>query len=164
MTEIWKPGKANIPDNKNNAIMFSTDHLHPLIVHFPIAIITTGFLFEVVSLFFRREKCLSKTGFYLMVLGSIAAIAGWSSGHLFTDEPTQGEILKVFLKHETGALVTMILIISGTIFRIWLMVKKKEDSPLKWIAFMFYLLAFIAVTFTGYMGGTMVYNFMIGGQ
>jgi hypothetical protein len=44
------------------------------------------------------------------------------------------------------------------------MVKKKEDSPLKWIAFMFYLLAFIAVTFTGYMGGTMVYNFMIGGQ
>jgi uncharacterized membrane protein len=144
--------------------MFSIDHLHPLIVHFPIAIITTGFFFEVVSLFFRREKCLSKTGFYLMVLGSIAAIAGWATGHLFTDEPTQGEILKVFLKHETGALVTMILIIAGTIFRIWLMVKRREDTPLKWIAFLFYLLAFMAVTFTGFMGGTMVYNFMIGGQ
>jgi uncharacterized membrane protein len=96
------------------------------------------------------------------VLGSLGAIAAWSTGHLFTEEPTQGEILKVFVRHETGALITMILIIAGTIFRIWLMVKKKEETPLKWIAFGFYLLAFIAVTFTGFMGGTMVYDFMIG--
>jgi len=142
--------------------MFNTDHLHPMIVHFPVALITVGFIADVVSLFFKNEKCLSKTGFYLMVLGSLAAFAAWSSGHLFTEEPTQGEILKVFLRHETGALVTMILIISGTIFRIWLMVKKKEETPLKWIAFGLYLLAFIAVTITGYMGGSMVYDFMLG--
>jgi uncharacterized membrane protein len=142
--------------------MISTDHLHPMIVHFPIALITVGFIAEVVSLFFKSEKCLSKTGFYLMILGSLAAIAGWASGHLFTEEPTQGEMLKVFHSHETGALITMILILAGTIFRIWLLVKKKEETQLKWIAFGFYLLAFVAVTFTGYMGGTMVYNFMIG--
>ena len=145
-----------------NAIMFNTDHLHPMIVHFPIALITVGFIAEVVSLFFKSEKCLSKTGFYLMVLGSLAAIAAWSSGHLFTEEPTQGEILKVFLRHKTGALITMILIVAGTIFRIWLMVKKKEDTHLKWIAFVFYLLAFFAVAFTGFMGGSIVYDFMIG--
>jgi uncharacterized membrane protein len=142
--------------------MFNTDHLHPIIVHFPIALITVGFFAEVTSLFFKREKCLSKTGFYLMVLGSLAAIAAWASGHLFTDEPTQGEILKVFLRHKTGALVTMILITTGVLFRIWLIIKKKEESQLKWIAFVFYLLAFAAITFTGYMGGIMVYNFMIG--
>ena len=142
--------------------MFNTDHLHPMIVHFPIALITVGFFAEVFSLFFKSEKCLSKTGFYLIVLGSLGAIAAWSTGQLFTVEPTQGEVLKVFARHETGALITMILIIAGTIFRIWLMVKKKEGTPLKWIAFSFYLLAFIAVTFTGFMGGTMVYDFMIG--
>jgi Predicted membrane protein (DUF2231). len=133
-----------------------------MIVHFPIALITVGFIAEVVSLFFKREKCLSRTGFYLMILGSLAAIAGWASGHLFTEAPTQGEILKVFSSHETGALITMILILAGTVFRIWLVVKKKEETQLKWIAFGFYLLGFAAVTFTGYMGGTMVYNFMIG--
>jgi len=142
--------------------MFNTDHLHPIIVHFPIALITVGFIAEVVSLFFKSERCLSKTGFYLMILGSLAAIAGWASGHLFTEQPTQGEILKVFQQHETGALITMILIVAGTLFRIWLMVSKKEETSLKWISFSFYLLAFAAVTFTGYMGGTMVYNFMIG--
>ena len=97
-----------------------------------------------------------------MMLGTLGAIAAWSTGQLFTEEPTQGEILKVFHKHETGALITMILMIIGSAFRIWLVVKKKEETSLKWIAFGFYLLAFIAVTYTGFMGGTMVYNFMIG--
>jgi uncharacterized membrane protein len=133
-----------------------------MIVHFPIALIIVGFIADVVSLFFKSEKCLSKTGFYLMVLGSLAAIAAWSSGQIFTEEPTQGEILKVFQKHETGALITMIVIILGTLFRIWLVIKKKEETNLKWVAFAFYFLAFAAVTFTGYMGGIMVYNFMIG--
>lgn len=142
--------------------MFNTDHLHPIIVHFPTALITVGFFFEVISLFFKSEKCLSKTGYYLMVLGSLAAIAGWGSGHLFTEAPTEGEILKAFEKHKTAALITMILIIAGTLFRTWLILQKKEDTPLKWISFCFYLLAFAAVTYTGLMGGTMVYNFMIG--
>ena len=133
-----------------------------MLVHFPIALITVGFVAEVVSLFFKSEKCLSKTGFYLMILGALGAIIAWSTGQLFTTEPTQGEILKVFQKHETGALITMVLMIVGSIFRIWLVVRKKEETPLKWIAFGFYFLAFTAVTFTGYMGGTMVYDFMIG--
>ena len=141
--------------------MFNTAHLHPMIVHFPVALITVGFIAEVVSLFFKNEKCLSKTGFYLMVLGTLAAIAAWSTGQLFTSEPSQGDIVQIFEKHETGALITMILMIICSTFRIWLIIKKKEDTQLKWIAFGFYLLGFAAVTFTGFMGGTMVYNFMM---
>jgi uncharacterized membrane protein len=143
--------------------MFNTDHLHPMIVHFPIALIIVGFVAEVVSLFFKSEKCLSKTGFYLLVLGTLAAIAAWSTGQLFTDHPSEGSILSVFEKHETGALITMIMMILASTVRIWLMVKKKEETQLKWVAFGFYLLGFAAVTFTGLMGGLMVYSFMLGG-
>jgi len=142
--------------------MFNTDHLHPLIVHFPVALIIVGFVVEVISLFYKNEKCLSKTGFYLMILGTLAAIAAWSTGQLFTDEPTQGEIVRIFRKHETGALITMIIMIFGSAFRIWLVVQKKEETKLKWIVFGLYLLGFAAVAFTGFMGGTMVYNYMIG--
>jgi uncharacterized membrane protein len=141
--------------------MINSTHFHPMIVHFPIALITIGFLAEVFSLFFRNEKCLSKTGFYLMVTGALAAIAAWGTGQLFTFEPTQGAIVEIFEKHETGALITMILMVAGAAFRIWLVMKKKEETSLKWIAFAFYFLAFAAVTFTGLMGGTMVYNFMM---
>jgi uncharacterized membrane protein len=139
--------------------MFNTAHLHPIIVHFPIATIIVGFLADIVSLFFKDEKCLSKTGFYLMLTGTIAAIAAWSSGHLFTDPPTDGEFVKVFTRHETGATITMILMIIGSFFRTWLVIKKREESPLKWIAFSIYLLAVVTITYTGYMGGTMVYGF-----
>jgi uncharacterized membrane protein len=141
--------------------MFNTAHLHPMIVHFPIAIITVGFFADVVYLFFKNEKCLSKTGFYLMVIGALAAAAAWSTGQLFTNEPVQGAILDVFEKHETGALVTMIIMIVGAILRIYLVLKKKDETNLKWLVFGLYLLAFGAVTFTGFMGGTMVYNYMM---
>ncbi len=132
-----------------------------MIVHFPIALIMIGFLADVIYLFFKKEKSLSKTGFYLMVLGALSALAAWATGHLFTAEPASGAILDVFEKHETGALVTMVLMIIGASLRIYLVIKKKEETSLKWIVFGFYLLAFSSVTFTGLMGGTMVYNYMM---
>jgi uncharacterized membrane protein len=132
-----------------------------MVVHFPIALIMTGFLAEVVSLFFRKEKCLSKTGFYLMVLGALAAIVAWSTGQLFTNDPKQGAIVEIFEKHETAALITMLLISSGALFRIYLTVRKQEDTSLKWIAFALYCLAFAAVIYTGFLGGTMVFDYMM---
>jgi|WetSurMetagenome_2_1015567.scaffolds.fasta_scaffold79786_3 uncharacterized membrane protein len=141
--------------------MFDTSHLHPMLVHFPIALITIGFFADIVSLFFQSEKCLSKTGLYLMVLGTLAAIAAWSSGQLFTVEPSQGSIVEVFEKHETAALVTMILMVLGSALRIWLIVQKKEETQLKWVVFGLYFMGCTAVTYTGFMGGTMVYNYMM---
>jgi uncharacterized membrane protein len=132
-----------------------------MIVHFPIALITVGFVADVVSLFFKNEKCLSRAGFYLMVLGALSAIVAWGTGQLFTVEPLQGEIVKVFSRHETGGFITMIIIVLGSAFRIWLVVRKKDETQLKWIVFGMYFLAFAAVTFTGFMGGTMVYNYMM---
>lgn len=141
--------------------MLDTSHLHPLIVHFPVALIIVGFLADVVFLFCKSEKCLSKTGFYLMVLGALAAIAAWTTGQLFTDEPSQGEIAKVFERHETGALLTMILMIIGASLRIYLVIRKKEETNLKWIVFILFLAAFLTVSYTGFMGGTMVYVYMM---
>jgi uncharacterized membrane protein len=142
--------------------MFNTAHLHPMIVHFPIALITAGFIADVFFLFFKNEKCLSKTGLYLMVLGALGAVAAWSTGQLFANEPTQGEIVKIFGKHETGATITMIIMLVGAILRVWLVMKKKDETNLKWLVFALYFLGFGAVTFTGFMGGTMVYNYMMG--
>jgi len=139
----------------------NTEHIHPMIVHFPVALIFIGFIAEVLSLFFKSEKCLSKTGFYLMILGTVAAIAAWVSGQLFTSHPFDSGFMKLFEKHEKGALITMIVMVIGLIFRIWLVARKKESTMLKWIAFGFYLLGFASVSFTGFIGGKMVYDFLI---
>jgi uncharacterized membrane protein len=141
--------------------MLDTAHLHPMVVHFPIALIYVGFLAEFLSLIIKKEKCLSRTGFYLLMLGTLSAIVAWSTGQLFTDEPAQGAIVAIFSKHETGGLVTMILMIAASLFRLYLVIRKQEESSLKWVAFGIYFLAFAAVTFTGLMGGTMVYEYMM---
>ena len=141
--------------------MISTSHLHPMIVHFPIALLIAGFVAEIVSLFFRTEKCLSRAGFYLLVLGSLAAIAAWSSGHLFTSEPAEGAVREIFLRHETGGLITMLLAIGAIAFRTWLIIAKKEGTQLKWIALALYFAAFASVCYTGFIGGTMVYSYMM---
>lgn len=138
--------------------MLNPSLFHPILVHFPIALILVGFVADVVSLFVKSEKCLSKTGFYLMVLGAVSALAAWSAGHLFTNPPTTGEMAKVFEKHETAATITLILIILGAGFRVWLVMKKKEETQLKWVAFGLFLLAVLSITYTGYMGGTLVYG------
>jgi uncharacterized membrane protein len=142
--------------------MFVTSHFHPMIVHFPVALIAVGFLFDLAYIFYKKEFCLSKAGFYLMILGTLGAIAAFATGHLFTDQPTQGEIVKVFLRHENAALITMIAMILASLVRTYLVISKKEESNLKWLSFCLYLIGFLAVGFTGFMGGTMVYNFMLG--
>jgi uncharacterized membrane protein len=132
-----------------------------MIVHFPIALITIGFLADVAYLFFKQEKCLLKTGFYLMIFGTLAACAAFTTGHLFTNEPTQGEIVKIFERHETSALFTLIVMSVGSIFRIFLVIKGKEETQMKWMVFGLYFIGVILVSMTGHAGGTMVYDYMM---
>lgn len=142
--------------------MFNSNLIHPIVVHFPIALIIVGFFTDVLYLFIKKEYSLSRTGLYLMVLGALSAVVAWTTGEFFTVHPSGGEILKVFQKHETAAFITMLIMVTGAALRIYLAVTKKEGSRLKWIVLGLYLLAFSSVGFTGMMGGEMVYNFMLG--
>jgi uncharacterized membrane protein len=142
--------------------MFSTSHLHPMVVHFPIALILAGFLADVAYLIWKKEPCLSKAGFWLMFLGTLAALAAVITGVFFTGHPSEGEVGAIFEKHETGAWTTLIVMAVALSLRIYLVVTKRELTQLRWIVFALYLVAAAAVSFTGFLGGYMVYSFMIG--
>ena len=106
--------------------------------------------------------CLLKAGFYLMILGALGAVAAFLTGMFLTSHPSEGEIMSIFEKHETGAWITLVTICIGVLLRIYLAVTKKEQTSLKWIVFALYCAAFGAVAVTGHLGGYMVYNYMIG--
>ncbi|MEI6851901.1 MAG: ferritin family protein [Bacteroidota bacterium] len=144
--------------------MFNTAHLHPLMVHFPVALIITGFFFDVISLFFsKKEPALSKAGFYLMILGTLGAVAGYLSGEFFTKEYT-GVLGELKENHELFAKITMFVMIAASLIRIFLVWKKKENSGLKWLVFLLFFVAVGTVGYTGLLGGNMVYDNMIGMQ
>ncbi len=141
--------------------MFTLSHVHPMLVHFPIALVAAGFLLELIYLFRKKEVCLTKAGYYLLILGALAAVITWLSGILFTAE-MEGSAGQVRETHEVMAFITVVLLIITAAIRIFVVVKKKDDDKtLKNIAFIIYALATISVFITGYFGGTLVYEYMM---
>jgi uncharacterized membrane protein len=63
-------------------------------------------------------------------------------------------------KHELIAFVTLSLLVIASAFRI-ILLRKPESSKFKWLSFIFYAFAAIAVSVTGFLGGTLVYNYMM---
>ena len=144
--------------------MFDTSHFHPLMVHFPVALIIAGFFTEVLSLFLRKKApWLTTASFYLMILGTLGAVAGYLTGEFFTDE-FSGPLGELKENHEVWAKVTMFVMIAASLLRIFLVWKKKEQSGLKWIVTGLFFVATLSVGYTGLLGGNMVYNNMIGMQ
>lgn len=142
--------------------MLDTSHIHPMIVHFPIVIIFIGFAIEIISHILRKEQWLRKLSLYFMILAAISSIAAVLSGGLFTDESKfSGAIVHIKEQHQLFGNITMILIIAACLLRLYMVFDEKEDSLLKWIVFLLYLLAVVGVFLTGLYGGTMVYNYMI---
>jgi len=97
-----------------------------------------------------------------MIIGTLGAAAALASGYLFTTAQTDGEVAKIYNWHKTAALATLIIMTITTIVRIFLTIKQKEESPLKWVSFGLYFLGATCVGITGFMGGTMVYKYLLG--
>ncbi len=140
--------------------MISLSHLHPMLVHFPISLIVFGFIADIGSILYQKEVCLSKFGFYLLIIGTLAAIVALLTGALFTSE-MEGAAGAVKETHELFAWVTVILLVILSAFRMLLKAQNKENTNLKWIALALYGLAAISVSITGFYGGTLVYNYMM---
>ena len=129
--------------------MFTTSHLHPMLVHFPIALVAIGFVADFIYVFIKKEECFSKMGFYLLIAGTLAALATLLSGVLFTSEMAG------------TAWITVILLIVTLALRTIVSVKKIENNLFKWLIFIMYGLAALSVSITGFFGGTLVYNYMM---
>lgn len=141
--------------------MFNTAHLHPLIVHFPVALLIVGFVADTVYLFYKKEVCLSKAGFYLMLAGTLGAIAAVLSGNFFTEDMT-GSVEVIRERHETVASITMYLMIVASLLRIYLVKTGKAESKVALGVYFLYLIGAVLVGYTGMLGGTMVFDYMIG--
>ncbi|HNW69093.1 MAG TPA: ferritin family protein [Bacteroidales bacterium] len=141
--------------------MFDSTHFHPMIVHFPVALIILGFFADVLSLLFnKKEPCLSKIGFFLMIFGTLGAVAGYLTGEFFTAELT-GAVGELKERHEVFAKTTMYIMIGASLIRIYMVWKKKDKGWMKWLVFVLFFIATVSVGYTGLLGGTIVYNNMI---
>ncbi len=141
--------------------MFNSSHFHPMLVHFPIALITVGFLFDLLSMIMKKEPCLSKAGFWLEVLGMAGAVFAFGTGYFFTST-MEGEAGLMRDKHELFATLALIFIIVATLCRIVSVYMNKETPGVRYMLLGLFFISFIFISITGYLGGTLVMEYMIG--
>ncbi len=139
--------------------MFSTSHFHPMLVHFPVALILAGYLAEIAYLVSKKDHFLL-AGFWLLILGAISAAVAYLTGHLFTGEMT-GPAGEIKSHHEFFATFTLVLVMVNALFNIYLKTMGKEKPAFQWLTFGLYTLSAITVAITGYYGGILVYSYMM---
>lgn len=144
--------------------MFDPTHLHPMIVHFPIALLIVGFLSEIAGLILKKNF-FSNAAFYLLILGTVGVIAAYLSGEYAGDGIVETGTLKQALEtHEDAALLSLWLMVGTAIVRIAFVLVKKYQGILKWLSFALFFIGVLSIARTGYYGGNLVFKHAAGVQ
>ena len=142
--------------------MIDLTYIHPMVVHFPIALLLVGFVAEVTGAIFKKEF-FSKAAFYLIIIGALGVVAAYFSGNFAGDGITETGPLKQALElHQSSAILTVWLVVATALFRVALVVLKKFRGRLQWIAVALFLITVLSMSQTGHYGGQLVYKHAAG--
>ncbi len=125
-------------------------HPHPMIVHFPIALLMASSLFIILHLLFQSPFFWS-TSFYLLILGAISSPFGMASG-LLTWWINYRLKLTPFVKKKIQ--LSILLLIFEIILIVWRSSSTNISNP---IYFIMILLLTPIVSLLGYYGGQMTF-------
>jgi len=130
---------------------------HPLIVHFPIALLTLSVFFEILARWSGRES-LRSAAFWNLIFGVVFTAVAVASG-LFAEEivPKGGAAHEAMESHESLAFTT--LSIFAGLF-VWRVVRGGEfyrKFPTLFMAAL--LLAWATLVATGFYGSELVYRY-----
>ncbi|RIV17762.1 DUF2231 domain-containing protein [Alicyclobacillaceae bacterium I2511] len=133
--------------------------IHPMVIHFTIAIIYLAALAGLAGLIFRRDGFYVRLFLTLLVLAIAATLAAGVAGVISESYDTiSPAVAKILSVHKNFGELTGVLVVIATMFQ-WFAQGKRRVSKL---AFLFSLAAVVTVSITGFLGGSMVYNHGLG--
>ena len=130
---------------------------HPLLIHFPIALILVALLAEFLTVLFGEESGYNSVSRFCIVLGAIGAVFAASSGWLaggFANYP--GELSVVLFRHRWLGVGTAILTVITAI--LGLRNSHSIEPKRRKLYRVFLVLNAIAVGLTGHFGATLIYG------
>lgn len=147
-----------------NELFDYAPNIHPMIVHFPIAILILAIGLNLIAFFLPENWWDEKKTTFIYVLGSIAAIITYFTGRSAADTvflPTEAQ--SVLTDHADWALWTVLFFGIYSILRIALhWFKKLETKSIQVFALVLALPGLFFLFETGEYGATMVYGYGVG--
>lgn len=162
--------------------------LHPILVHFPIALLIVGVLLDFLALFLRRAHLVAAAS-WCLGFGALGLLAAELSGQLIEDHVNRalaGHLLEV---HKAFALATVITFVTlfvlrmlwfspqilsflspaipaaervGKTLRVGVPVLGSRSHLLIGIYLLLSVAGIVLLAITGYLGGSMVYDHGVG--
>jgi uncharacterized membrane protein len=145
--------------------MISIAHIHPMLVHFPIALLISGVTLDIISLLRKNDlagrQCLPSISLSALLLGTLSAIVAAIFGDLAMDTAISlgfsGGPIKT---HETVALITIAIFSITGLLRILTALRRYPlQGYIGWISVTPGVIGVILLITTAYYGGELVYHF-----
>ncbi len=139
-------------------------NIHPLIVHFPIALLITAVGMNLLMLIFRKTEGFKYTTALLYILGAVSTVAAYFSGREAVDTvelpPAANSILG---NHADLALLTLLLFLVVAIIYLVLWWKSfKVNNRVLYAVFLLAAAGSVLLMRTGEYGGRMVFEQGVG--
>jgi len=134
--------------------------IHPIVVHFPIALLFTSVFFEVLGSLKQREL-YRDFGYWLLVLGLLGGVAAAATGFWSEDAAKAAGVPEEAIdRHETFAVISVIVFGLMLVFRRW--VRGRWSERYRAIYLVLGVAGVIVLGTAGYFGGDLVYRYGAG--
>ncbi|WP_168175380.1 DUF2231 domain-containing protein [Methylocaldum sp. 14B] len=135
-------------------------NIHPLLVHFPIALLNAFVAMELLGLLLAKKELRTAASWmlYLGTLGALAAVAAglWAASTL----PHNEEVHEIMARHRTYGLTVLSFAI---ILSLWRMIAGSAISKIgQFFQLLFGVIMVGTMTFGADLGGLMVYKYGVG--
>jgi uncharacterized membrane protein/YHS domain-containing protein len=143
-------------DESDGSVITFLGKFHPVVVHFPIALILTGFFFAWLTLFYKKE-IFEQAGIWITYLAALSAVVGVLLGLAAGSEASYPELLAGYFSwHRILGISTGVLsLLSAYLaFRF----HRNPSSRNGWCFRVSLLLAAALVGITGHFGATLIYG------
>ena len=138
------------------------ESLHPVTVHFPIALIFSVLLIETMALAWNRPHW-HRISLWNLLLGALGAVAAVVTGRqAMTAAKHSPEIHRVMNLHERLGYFVLVSVLSVALFRILL--KDRLNIRQRWVAWGLLFVTCSVLAFSAHLGGRLVYEFGVGGR
>jgi len=145
--------------------MITIAQIHPILVHFPIALLIIAVFVDMILLLIKRDlsarQCLPMVALSVLLLGTLSAYLAAFFGDIAKDNAISLGFPSGPLEiHETMATITMVIFSLYSLLRLLALWRKYPlRGAMGWLAMIPGILGLILLIITAYYGGELVYHY-----